>query len=321
MERLNECAREVLRQQELESGFRLCVRMPEQSVCDAALKHSQYDRVRTQIEEAGTFLKDIYVDAAGDTHRPYLFQELVLVGAERFEPTLTLQGSRLVVAIPRGWLLGGFKPITARELRRRWDSGGHLTRHAPERKYWHFLNPVGEFRVGVRHALVKVRDRFGDRLAELEERVVGEKRWALQGLGEGSESAEAIRRRVASLDDVLIERLYERVTAKVRDPKSLGDLEEAGMAKLAQSHAVRDYDVRIYAGLVGYGNVHDVHFDIASSRWSRFVRAFEGPRQTRVTVTGLIFAGYTIDNISVSLDFTGSLEAAVITDALDEIGG
>ncbi len=335
VDQLNACAKEVVKQQTPEealrrlgisptpnafaSAFSICVRMAEGLVCGGGESAPQFHRVRAQIAEAATFLSDIYVDALGDTHRPYLFQELILVPGEFSKPTLELQGTRLFVAIPRGMIFGAFKPLSARDLRRLWDSGAHLHKDAKEKKYWRFLNPVGEFRVGIRHVLVKLRLKLGARLQELENRLAVEKRKALIHLPSDSESAESIRQRISSLDDALVERLFERVQAKVRDPKSLDDLENAGMARIAESRSARDYSIWILGALSGYGNEHDVHVGVAYSRWAQFVRATENPRRTRVVVTGFFFAGYTIDNISVNLDFAGSLEAGAITDALDEI--
>jgi len=129
-----------------------------------------YDQMTRQVDEIVTFINKLYVAGQGDpdnlTIRHVTLMPVSEVPGRR---TLVQTGHTLTIGLPRWWFYG-FDVHSAEDLRDWFDRGVHLDKGSKLRKYWPYLNPVGNFRTQLHQSILKAGKVVGARLGDIHKR-------------------------------------------------------------------------------------------------------------------------------------------------------
>jgi hypothetical protein len=102
--------------------------------------------------------------------------------------------------------------------------------------------------------------------------------------------------------------VLERWLSRMMEPELPQSLVEGAVTQALFDSEERDYRIRL-RGLIAIGNVKDIGVKVRLGS-VKYVRISSESPQTDVSVTGLLFALYLIDNVKVNLDFSKSMETA-----------
>lgn len=297
--------------------YQICMDVPEKGICTGVTSPRRADALTRQIQEVALFLRDLHIDMFGAAIELFSFKEVVIAPRKEVGPlfrSMNFEGSRLVIGVPSYWGVG-YRPVSARQIRRMWDAGEMFPRHSRLRRRWEFLNPAGAFRVGlresVRHNARSVIKRIEELKAKVDDRADLTSKVA-EVIGAESEETLPEKLRTASRERLLA--FLNRWQEDLADPAHSEQLIDAGIFSGIFDDAPRNVRVRIF-GLVAYGNFHGIEVKIRLGAL-KYVRVTREVGDIDITVVGLLFGGFTIDDVKVHIDLTHSVEKSTFDQAL-----
>ena len=260
------------------------------------LKPWQRAQLEAQLKEAVGFMNDLYVASHGEP-RNLTIRELVVMPWWKSGSwgTIRQRDERLVLGVMH--VPGYGLVVRPKEtLRAKYDDGKHLSRGTPLRKYWYFLNPVGEFRTQLRNSISKAAKFLSGRLESL-----GKSRDVASlshGLKEAAQTLKLSEAEQAALTTAIAGRTPEELRDFVADWKSYVD--DPSRIQIDVEPQTRDGNVkvRVWSLLAGYGNYHRVKVTVRTGDNDKLDQ-LRTTGDIDVQVTGALFAGYTIDDVDV----------------------
>lgn len=283
--------------------------------------------VEEQVVAAAELARQIHVQTRGRDHG--LFKFIDIVPGSQLERPMQLDGERLTIGVPEG--VFGYQPANVYSLRRDFDAGEHLDTELLAKR-WELINPVGEFRTMLRSEIGRLTGTLQQAFKKAKAKKGEDKKADVRALvkahvdpsfmsGPGHslvDEALAMIDRIAADD---LDAVLDRWGAELGGDGRADDVADALLAvNDAMSETTVKGKIRL-EGRVAYGNFHniDVGVHLSDGGLARYVTLAPKTLDLDVEVKGKWFAGYTVDNVNVTLSAHRLLETAGLDRALEHL--
>lgn len=315
-------------------------------VAEANLERDAYRKtLLEQAESAALFLSMFHARMLGSRGSLFTVRKVRLctdpvspnhadLGYDSFTRQLTLyMGSRLGRAAKGRRVRRTLHTWTSEELCQSWKSGEHLEHSGlfivdkidqhknPVRKYWIFIDPIGEARTAIRELLFPQREKAFEQISQIHRNpgkrseLVGEltaflaekDRDALNSNLKNSENPKATE-----------ERLIEDWESTLSSSTTVEDMITAVQSQIGQmAEGASQVDVdRWQVGLVNVENLHQIMAELVTGRVKQYAETVTIPETTKIKVRqfGLVNVS-TTDLVKARVFWTGAVDAHALARA------